>query len=78
MISKTEKVKQLVKNGEYQKALSLARTFRFWSNDQDKKTIQLAAEVRKNSSFYTQIGKDVEAEYQKGVETITRLYGAYN
>lgn len=36
MVTKTEKVKLLVANGEFQRALSIARTFKRWGSKADK------------------------------------------
>lgn len=75
MITKTEKVKALVAQGEYQKALSIARTFRRWKSKADQSAIQLASEIKANANFYKQLGKDIEAEFQKGVDVLIREYG---
>lgn len=76
MESKTDTVKRLVANGEFQKALSLAKTFKRWKTIADKKAIQLASEIKANAGFYRQIGKDIDAEFNKGVDVLVREYGS--
>ena len=75
METKTDKVRALVERGDYQEALSIARTFRVWKSKEDRLAVQLASEVRANASFYSQLGKDVEREFQKGIDVLIRYYG---
>lgn len=76
MDTKTEKVKMLVACGEFQEALSIARTFKRWESKEDKDAVELASEVKAHASFYRQLGKNVGVEYQKGVEVLVRYYGS--
>lgn len=75
MEAKTDKVRALVEQGDYQKALSIARTFRIWKSKEDRLAVQLASEIKGNASFYSQLGKDVQSEFQKGVDVLIRYYG---
>lgn len=75
MQTKTEKVEILVKAGEFDKALKIAKTFKIWDNKSDGEQIKLASEIKANASFYKQIGKDVDKEYEKGIEVLKRVYG---
>ena len=74
-LSKTDKVKAFVKAGDYDSALKIAKTFKIWDNKADKEQVQLASEIKANASFYKQVGKDIEAEYQKGIDVLNKIYG---
>ena len=78
MQKKSDKVRELVASGQFDKALSLAKTFRMWASKEDGKAVQLAHEVKTNPDFYKQIGKDIQSEYKKGVDVLVRIYGAQN
>lgn len=74
MIKKTDKVRALVAQGQYQAALSIASKFRLLKPD-DKKALVLAHECHHSADFYRQIGFDPDKLKQKGIETLNRLYG---
>ena len=75
MKKKSDVVRELVANKQFDKALSLAKTFRIWPGKEDGRAVQLAHEVKTNPNFYQQIGKDIEAEYRKGVDVLIKIYG---
>ena len=75
MQKKSDIVRELVASRQFDKALSLAKTFRMWPSKEDGRAVQLAHEVKTNPDFYKQIGKDIKAEYQKGVDVLIRIYG---
>lgn len=75
MQKKSDTVRELVANSQFDKALSLAKTFRMWPSKEDGRAVQLAHEVKTNPDFYRQIGKDIETEYRKGIDVLIRIYG---
>lgn len=75
MKKKSDIVRELVANEEFDKALALAKTFRMWADKKDGRAVQLAHEVRVNPDFYRQIGKNVDEAYQAGIEVLKKVYG---
>ena len=75
METKTSKLIEMVQREDFDNALKLAKTFKIWDCKQDKEQVILASEIKSNSSFYKQLGKDIELEYQKDVEVLKRVYG---
>jgi len=73
-MTKTEQLKQLIENNEMDKALSLAKSFKIWDRKEDKEVVILAHECNVNPDFYRQIGKDVPACIEAGVNTLKRIY----
>ena len=74
MVTKTDTVRELVLNGEYKKALSIAKGFQFGTKENLSK-ITLAYECMVHSRFYEQIGKDPAKAISEGIEILKILYG---
>ena len=75
IISKTELVKKHISNGEFEKALSIAKGFKIGDKEL-LNTIKLGYDCLKNPSFYKQIGKDTEACIKDGVDAMIELVSA--
>lgn len=71
-MTKTERLKTLLRNDNIKEALAIAKSFRDGFSKQEKRTIEIAAESLKgNEGFYHQLGIDTEMEVIKA-ETILR------
>lgn len=75
MQKKTDKVRALVKAGDYRAALSISSKFRILAPD-DKKALVLAHECHHSPQFYSQLGFNPEELKQRGVETLKRLWSS--
>lgn len=73
---KSDKVRRLVKDGDYKAALRIAKDFHFGINREDSDTMKRGYECMVWPSFYESIGKNPSETSAKAVETIQRLYGA--
>ena len=67
MVRKTDIVKNLVKEKNYQKALAIAKKFVIG--------MARAHECMTNPRFYKQLGTDIEQAIGKGIVVLERLYG---
>lgn len=72
---KSDIVRKLVANGDFRKALRIAKDFRIGINKSDSDAMKRGYECMINPKFYEQIGYDPEKEIRTGIETITRIYG---
>ena len=71
-MTKTERLKIMLRNGNIKDAFAIAKSFRDGFSKQEKRTIEIAAESLKgNEEFYHQLGIDTESEVKKA-ETILR------
>jgi hypothetical protein len=73
MKSKTQIIKDLLKAGEYRKAVSVAS--KFFDRSADTALFQDAQSAINNPSFYKQIGKDPDVIFNKAV---ARLQAKFN
>ena len=73
---KSDAVRRLVKAGEYQKALSIAKDFRLGISPDERNAMRLAYECMVWPDFYRQVGRDVADTIRAGVEVLVRIYGA--
>ena len=72
--SKTEIVKRLVLEGNYKRALHIAKGFQIGEKEELGK-IALAYECMVHSRFYQQLGTDIGKAVSEGVEVLKTLYG---
>lgn len=75
MERKSDKVRRLVQEGEYNKALSIAKKFVLGITEQEQKEMVRAHECMEYPEFYKQIGIIPEEAIQKGIAVLLRLYG---
>lgn len=75
LITKTDTVRQLVADGEYKKALNIAKNFRRGIPKSDLDAMALAYECMVRPEFYRQIGKDVDHSICEGIDVLKVLYG---
>lgn len=75
MVRKTDIVKNLVKEKNYQKALAIAKKFVIGIAKEDHDAMVRAHECMTNPRFYKQLGTDIEQAIGKGIVVLERLYG---
>ena len=75
MVRKSDIVRDLVKEGEYKKALRIAKDFRLGITPAQSNSMKKAYECMVHSRFYLSIGEDVPKRIEEGVETLIGLYG---
>lgn len=71
---KSDKVRRLASEGEYKAALRIAKDFHLGISRDDSDAMKRGYECMVWPEFYRSIGKDIPAEVQKGIDTLTRLY----
>jgi hypothetical protein len=72
MITKTAQLIAYMRAGDWNRALSLANTFRMLGKHRD--TIRLAHECRVWPHFYRGLGRDPEAAVAAGIAALQQLY----
>ena len=72
--TKSETVRRLVSDGEYQSALRIVNGFRLGITRADLDKIRRAHECYANGSFYRSIGFNPEAVIADGIETLKSIY----
>ena len=75
MERKSDKVRRLVADGEYRKALSIARRFRMGVTKEQSVSMNRGYECMINPLFYASIGFDTDLEIENGIKVVTELYG---
>lgn len=75
MVKKTDIVRELVKAGEYKKALKIAKDFRLGITPAQSNGMKKAYECMVHSRFYLSIGEDVPKRIEEGVNILVGLYG---
>lgn len=73
--NKSEKVRRLVRTGDYQKALSIVKTFRCGITRAQHDAMVRAYECIVHPGFYRSIGADLNADIEVGVNVLISLYG---
>ena len=71
-VTKTERLIEFMRAGDWPHALSLANTFRYLGPHRD--TIRLAHECRVHPRFYRGLGRDPEAATAAGIAALLQLY----
>ena len=72
---KSDKVRRLTANGEYRKALQIAKEFRLGTTKEDRDAMRLGYECMLYPEFFRQVGKDTRDAVRDGVAVLVRLYG---
>jgi hypothetical protein len=73
MNNKTTQIKQLIKNGEHDKALHIIAKFRICYNGADIDAIKTASDSIKHPQFYKSIGHDIELNINKGKQELIKF-----
>jgi len=75
MITKTDKAKELLRKGEYTKALGIICKFRIGFTDEERRTLTIAHQtLTGNGLLYDQIGIDTEQEIAKSKLILQKKY----
>lgn len=76
MIKKTDVVREAVREGDFKKALRIAKEFRINITVADRDKMSRAYECIVHPEFYRQIGTDIPKAIAEGKEVVSRLHGA--
>lgn len=75
MIRKSDIVKEAIKDGDFKKALRIAKDFRINTTKEQRNIMVRAYECMIYPEFYKQIGIDISEAIAKGKEVVSCLYG---
>lgn len=75
MKRKSDTVRELVAEGNYKKALSIAKGFKIGFTKEEQSTMTRAHECMVHPGFYRQLGIDEEQAIADGIELIKKVYG---
>lgn len=75
MKRKSDVVKELVAEGNYRKALSIAKGFKIGFTKEEQSTMTRAHECMVHPGFYRQLGIDEEQAIADGIELVKKVYG---
>ena len=75
MERKSDSVRRLVAEGEYQKALSIVKDFRIGITKEQHNTLVRAYECMNYPKFYAQIGRNPQADIEAGLSVLKAMYG---
>ncbi len=76
MVKKSDIVREAVREGDFKKALRIAKGFRINITVSDRDAMSSAYECIVHPEFYRQIGIDIPKAIADGKEVVSRLYGA--
>lgn len=74
METKNAKVRRLVREGEYKKALQICKEWDY-ENPEHREILRSGYDSLLYPSFYKQIGQNPEAQYNKAIEVLKLVYG---
>ncbi len=75
METKTSKAISLLRRGDFKASLAIFCTFRMGFTKEEQRTLKIASEsLSGNSSFYRQLGIDIDKEIEKSKSIITSKY----
>lgn len=72
-MTKTEVVADAIKNGDYKKALRVAKGFQIGVTQEQRRDMSVAYECMVYPDFYRQIGISVEAAIDKGIKVLSGI-----
>lgn len=76
MIKKSDIARDAVREGDFKKALRIAKGFRINITVEERDKMSRAYECIVHPEFYRQIGTDIPKAIAEGKEVVSRLYGA--
>ena len=74
MVKKTDIVKAAIKEGDFKKALKIAKDFRINVTAEQRKAMARAYECIVHPDFYRQIGVDIMESINTGKQPLTLLF----
>ena len=75
MEKKSDIVRRLVAEGNFKKALSIAKGFKIGFTKQEQDLMTRAYECMVHPGFYKQLGRNEEKIISDGIEFIKKVYG---
>lgn len=75
MEKKSDKVRRLVREGQYKSALGIVKRFRLGITPEQSSIFVLAYESMVHERFYRQLGQDTEQNISKGIALLIQMYG---
>ena len=75
MEKKSDVVRRLVAEGNFKKALSIAKGFKLGFTKEEQSLMTRAHECMVHPGFYSQLGYDEDKLIQDGISFITKVYG---
>lgn len=75
MKKKSDMVRELVAEGNFKKALSIAKSFKLGFTKKEQNIMTRAHECMVHPGFYSQLGFDEAKLIEDGIELIKRVYG---
>lgn len=75
MERKSDIVRRFVAQGDYRKALSIAKGFRLGITPEQRSTMTRAYECMVHPDFYISLGTNLPQAIDEGVSVLTKLYG---
>lgn len=74
MERKSDKVRRLIREGDYKAALRIAKDFRLGITKEQSDNMIRGFECMTNPRFYRSLGMDTDKIAEKGLETLLSLY----
>ena len=71
---KSDRVRRLIREGDYKAALRIAKDFRLGISKEQSDNMIRGYECMTNPRFYVSIGVDIARTVEKGLETLLSLY----
>lgn len=75
MERKSDKVRRLVREGQYKAALGIVKGFRLGITPEQSSVFVLAYESMVHEQFYRQLGQDTKQNVSNGIALLTQMYG---
>jgi len=75
MVTAISIVRDLIAQGNYKKALRLAKGFRLGISKDDSNKIKLAYECMTHTGFYEQLGTDTTTAITEGIQILVARFG---
>ena len=75
MEKKSDIVRRLVAEGDYKKALSIAKGFKLGFTKKEQDIMTRAHECMVHPGFYSQLGYDEAQLIEDGIDFVKRVYG---
>ena len=74
MVRKSDIVRAAVASHNYKEALKIAKDFRIGITKEQRSTMARAYECLLYEDFYRQIGTDIPAAIQEGIDLVVKIY----
>ena len=75
MIRKSDIVRKAVADGEWKKALHIAKDFQIGINSDQRESMTRAYECMVHPQFYQQLGTNISEAIEIGKQIVAELYG---